>query len=62
MLDRYIQALGGRAALEGVKSRVSRGTLLHMKVVDPGTPKARAVNRGQEDPFEIVLQAPDRAP
>jgi len=43
-----------------VKSRVSRGTLLHMKVEDPGTPKARAVNRGQEDPFEIVQEAPDR--
>jgi len=60
VLDRYIQALGGRAALEGVKTRVSRGTLLHMKVVDSGTPKARAVNRGQEDPFEMIQQAPDR--
>lgn len=61
VLDRYIQALGGRAALEGIKSRVSRGTLLRMKVIGSGTPKAQAVNRGQEDPFEIVLQAPDRA-
>ena len=61
VLDRYIQALGGRAALEGVKSRVSRGTLLRMKVIGSGTPKAQAVNRGQEDPFEIVQQAPDRA-
>src|SRR6185436_12244500 len=60
VLDRYIQALGGRAALEAVQSRVSRGTLLRMKVEDSGTPKARAVNRGQEDPFEIVQQAPDR--
>jgi Photosynthetic reaction centre cytochrome C subunit len=60
VLDRYIQALGGRAALEGVKSRVSRGTLLRMKVVGSGTPKAWAVNRGQEDPLEIVQQAPDR--
>lgn len=60
VLDRYIQALGGRAALEGVKSRVSRGTLLRMKVVGSGTPKAQAVNRGQEDPLEIVQQAPDR--
>ncbi len=60
VLDRYIQALGGRAALEAVQSRVSRGTLLRMKLEDSGTPKARAVNRGQEDPFEIVQQAPDR--
>ncbi|HVG06480.1 MAG TPA: c-type cytochrome [Thermoanaerobaculia bacterium] len=61
VLDRYIQALGGRAAIEGVKSRVSRGTLLRMKVIGSGTPKAQAVNRGQEEPVEIVQQAPDRA-
>lgn len=61
VLDRYIQALGGRAALEGIKSRVSRGTLLRMKVIGSGTPKAQAVNRGQEDPFEIALQDPGRA-
>jgi hypothetical protein len=60
VLDRYIQALGGRAALEKVESRVSRGTLLRMKVVGSGTPKAQAVNRGREDPLEIVQQAPDR--
>lgn len=60
VLDRYIQALGGRAAIEGVTSRVSRGTLLSMQVVGSGTPKARAVNRGQENPFEIVQQVPDR--
>jgi photosynthetic reaction center cytochrome c subunit len=60
VLDRYIAALGGRAALEAVQSRTARGTLLHLKVVDPGTPKARAVNRGQEDPLEIVQQAPNK--
>jgi hypothetical protein len=60
VLDRYLQALGGRAALEGVKSRVSRGTLLRMRVDDPGTPKAKAVNRGREDPLEIVQEAPNK--
>jgi hypothetical protein len=59
VLDRYIQALGGRAALEGVKSRVTRGTLLHMDVVGAGTPKAKAVNRGAEEPFEIVATPTD---
>ena len=54
VVDHYLEALGGRAALESVKTRVSRGTLLRMKVVDGGTPNARAVNRGQEDPLEIV--------
>jgi hypothetical protein len=56
VLDRYLEALGGKTALMAVKSRTSRGTLLHMKVADPDTPKARAVNRGQEDPLEIEQQ------
>lgn len=60
LLDRYVEALGGRAALEAVNRRVSRGTVLHMKVEGSGTPKARAVNRGQEDPLEITQEAPDR--
>ena len=60
ILDHYIEALGGRTALLAVKSRVSRGTLLHIKVVDAGTPKARAVNRGQEDPLEIDQQWPGK--
>ncbi len=57
ILDRYIEALGGRAALLAVKSRVSRGTLLHAKVTE-GSPKA--VNRGQEDPIEITQQWPGK--
>jgi photosynthetic reaction center cytochrome c subunit len=60
LLDRYVEALGGRAALEAVETRVSRGTFLRSKTVDGGTPKARAVNRGQEDPIEIVQEAPNR--
>jgi hypothetical protein len=58
VLDRYIEALGGRAALTAVTSRVSRGTVLRGKVVDSGTPKARMVNRGEEVPLEIAQQAP----
>ena len=61
LLDRYIQALGGRPALEAVKSRVSRGTLLHLGVVGAGTPGMHGVNRGQEDPVEIVESLPDHA-
>lgn len=55
ILDRYVEALGGRAALLAVKSRTSRGTLLHAKVVD-----ANVVNRGQEDPLEITQQWPGK--
>ncbi len=60
VLDRSIQALGGRTALEAVKSRVSRGTMARMRVDGAGTPQARVVNRGQEEPFEIVQPALDR--
>jgi hypothetical protein len=60
ILDRYVESLGGRTALLAVKSRTSRGTLLHMKVVDSGTPKAKAVNRGEEDPLEIAQQGPGK--
>jgi photosynthetic reaction center cytochrome c subunit len=60
ILDRYIEALGGRTALLAVKSRVSRGTLLHAKVVDPNSPKSAVVNRGQEDPLEISAQWPGK--
>jgi photosynthetic reaction center cytochrome c subunit len=60
VLDRYIAALGGRAALASVKSRVSRGTVLRPLIADSGTPKARAINRGQESPLEILQRAPNK--
>jgi hypothetical protein len=60
ILDHYIEALGGRAALLAVKSRVSRGTLLHAKVVEAGSAKSAVVNRGQEDPLEITQQWPGK--
>lgn len=60
VLDRYIQALGGRAALEGVKSRVSKGTLVHVGIVGTG-PSAHGVNRGAQDPLEIVETLPNKA-
>jgi hypothetical protein len=60
VLDRYIQALGGRPALEAVKSRVSRGTIRRLKVISM-SPVMRGVNRGEEDPLEVVERAPDHA-
>jgi hypothetical protein len=60
VLDRYVAALGGRAALDAVTGRTARGVLLRATVVDSGTPKARAVNRGKEDPIEILLPAPGK--
>jgi photosynthetic reaction center cytochrome c subunit len=60
VLDRYIEALGGRAALEGVRSRVSRGFLLHAGVLNAGTPLAHAGNRAATDRVEIVQRLPDK--
>ncbi len=60
VLDHYIQALGGRAALEGVHSRVSHGTLLRLGILLPNTPEAHAGNRAQQDPLEIVQRLPDK--
>jgi hypothetical protein len=60
VLDHYIEALGGRAALEKVHSRVSRGELLHLGIVEEGTPRAHGVARGQADPLEIVQRLPDK--
>jgi len=60
VLDHYIEALGGRAALEGVRSRVSRGTLLRLGIVKPDTPEAHAGNRTQQDPLEVVQRLPDK--
>jgi hypothetical protein len=54
LLDRYLAAAGGRARLTAVTRRVSRGTVLHSKVLEPGTPRMRRINRGQEDPVELV--------
>jgi hypothetical protein len=58
VLDHAIEALGGRTALAAVTSRVSRGTVLRAKLLQPGTPKV--ANRGEEDPLEIVQPAPGR--
>jgi hypothetical protein len=58
VLDHYIEALGGRAALAAVGSRVSRGTVLQVKVLDPAM--AKVVNRGEEASLEIVQPAPGK--
>ena len=60
VLDRYVQSLGGEAALRGLKTRAMTGTLLRMRVDGAGTPRATAVNRGDSRPFEMYLAPPDK--
>jgi hypothetical protein len=57
IVDKYIDALGGAAALQGVQSRVYHGTLQRVKVENPGTPQQKIVNRGESDPLEIDQKA-----
>lgn len=47
ILDRYVQALGGRAAIEKVNSRASRGTFtsIHLKTKGPIEIYAKAPNK-----------------
>jgi hypothetical protein len=56
----YLKALGGREKLEALTSRAARMTVLRSAVVDAGTPKARAVTRGQAVIVETLQQGPDR--
>jgi hypothetical protein len=47
ILDRYVQALGGRAAIEKVNSRASKGTFtsIHLKTKGPIELYAKAPNK-----------------
>jgi hypothetical protein len=46
VVDKYIQAIGGRAAAEGLKTRVMKGSIIG--------------SDGKPIPFEVHLQAPDK--
>lgn len=60
ILEKYVQALGGRTALEGIKSRTTRLTLLRPKLVNGGTPRAAMIARAETWTAEIMQQAPDK--
>jgi len=60
ILEKYVQALGGRVALESIKSRMTRLTLLRPKLVNAGTPSAAMIARAESWTVEITQQAPDK--
>lgn len=59
VLDRYIAAVGGRAALERLTSRAGEGTWSHMAL--GATPEGApvAVNRGKTDPYLVATVGAD---
>jgi photosynthetic reaction center cytochrome c subunit len=59
LLDKYIAALGGASAIQGLKSRVSRGELLHAKIENAGG-QQKIINRGASDPLEVAQVAPNK--
>jgi hypothetical protein len=60
ILDKYVQALGGRAAIENVKSRHTQVTMLRPMLVNGGTPNAAMIARAETWTAEIYQKAPDK--
>ena len=60
LFERYRNALGGDAALNAITTRYTRATSLRSKVINSGTPKAAAVNRGESWVVETYQKAPEK--
>ena len=60
VFDKYVQAIGGRAAVDKIATRVTKMTLLKPKLVNSGTPKAAMINRGETWIVETFQKAPDK--
>jgi Photosynthetic reaction centre cytochrome C subunit len=60
VFDRYVQALGGKTAIEKIKTRMTKVMLLRPKLVNAGTPKAAILNRGETLTMETYQKAPGK--
>ena len=60
VFDRYVRALGGKAAVDKIRTRVTTVTLLRPKLINSGTPKAAILNRGETWTIETFQKAPDK--
>ena len=60
LFDKYVQALGGKAAVDKIKTRWTKVTLLRPKLINSGTPKAAMLNRGETWTIETFQKAPDK--
>jgi len=60
LIDKYQQALGGKAAVDKIQTRVTRMSMLRPKLVNSGTPKAAMINRGETWSLEIYQKSPDK--
>jgi hypothetical protein len=55
-----VQAIGGKAPIDKIKTRWTKSTLLRPKLVNLGTPKAAALNRAESWTLEIFQKAPNK--
>ncbi len=60
VFDSYIKALGGNDAVGKIKTKVTKVTLLRPKLINPGTPKAAILNRGETWTMETFHKAPNK--
>jgi hypothetical protein len=60
ILDRYLQALGGKAAIDKIATRSTKVILLRPKVINSVTPRAAILNRGETVTVETFQKAPGK--
>lgn len=60
LFEKYLKALGGRASIEGIKTRFTKATLLRPKLINAGTPSAAIINRGESWTIETYQKAPHK--
>ena len=60
VLDKYAQALGGKGAVDKIKTRTTKVTVLRPKIVNAGTATAAILNRAETWTIETFHKAPDK--
>ena len=60
VLDKYAQALGGKDAVDKIKTRTTKITLLRPKMVNAGTATAAILNRAETWTIETFQKAPGK--
>jgi photosynthetic reaction center cytochrome c subunit len=60
VFDKYIQALGGKAAVDRVKTRTTKATLLRPKLINSGAAGAVVLNRAESWTIETFQKAPNK--
>jgi photosynthetic reaction center cytochrome c subunit len=60
VFEKYAQALGGQAAIDRIKTRATKVTLLRPKLINSGTPNAAILNRAESWTIETFQKAPNK--